>query len=68
MAACASTESSVIANQICWTGNIVHIENQRLPNRMFTNELLHGKRIQNKPRQRYKDIRIHLKSLKIDIL
>ena len=39
-----------------WAGHLVRMEDFRLPKQLFYGELIRGKRPQNKPRKRFKDV------------
>ena len=55
-ASSASIEQRLILRQMRWAGHVVRMGDGRLPKQLFYGELTRGKRPQDKPRKRCKDV------------
>ena len=54
-ASLSSVEAMVMRQQLRWSGHVVRLEDSRLPKQALYGEMRHGKRLQSKPKKRYKD-------------
>ena len=63
-----SIEMRIIQNQMQWIGHLVRMDYQRLPKKLFYDELSKGKRPRSKLRKRFNDVRKNnLKQLEIGV-
>jgi len=60
-------EAFLISAQLCWTGHVISMSENRLPKQAFDSQLEHGTRSHGGQRKRYKDMLKHsLKACSID--
>ena len=64
----SSTEATLTASQLRWTGHIIRMNDNRFPKAVFYGELAKGKRLHGGQRLRYKDVvKRHLKATHITV-
>ena len=65
---CLKLECLIINNQICWSGHLVCMNDDKPPKCLFYGEFANRKCPQHEPRKRCKDfLKDNLKSIEIDV-